>query len=189
MISKGYQRRHLRAPFRENLLYCDAGMVLRARGVNISEGAILIDEIPRLPQTDDIALLISLPQIPALKNFSLLKLQTFSRDLFQRHIIRARASVVRREQLANNLENIFRYRFVLEFTHINLQERKYIDEYVLTFASNLVYLQTLIDSFNSDDEAKIRTRLLATILGYKDVEKISLLRTVVAHDYRGLHWI
>ena len=59
----------------------------------------------------------------------------------------------------------------------------------MNFASNLVYLQTLIDSFNTDDEIKERVRALAEILGYDQIEKIAQLRAQVGHDYKSLQWL
>ena len=189
MITKNYQRRHLRAPFKENVLYADSSYVLKAHALNISEGGILLDELPSFPETDDVPLMISLPQLPALKNFSLLKMQTFSKELFSRHVIRAKAKMVRREELSRNLDNIFRARFGLEFIRIAPNDQKAIEDYVTTFASNLIYLQTMIDSFNTDDETKLRARTLAKILGYQDIEKIATLRAQFTHDYKSLQWL
>lgn len=189
MIKKSYQRRHLRAPFKESVLYADGSYVLKAHALNISEGGILLDELPSFPETDEVPLMISLPQLPSLKNFSILKMQTFSKELFGRHVIRAKARMVRREELSKNLDNIFRSRFGLEFIRISPIEQKYIEDYVTTFSSNLIYLQTMIDSFNTDDETKVRARTLAKILGYEDIEKISQLRAQVTHDYKSLQWL
>ena len=186
---KSYQRRHLRAPYKESILYADGPYVLKASTINISEGGILLDELPSFPESDDVALLISIPQFPQLKNFSLLKLKTFSRELFGSQVIRAKVKLVRREELASNLDNIFKSRFGLEFIRISDVDRKSIETFVQTFASNLIYLQTLIDSFNTDDETKEKVRVLAQILGYRDVEKIAQLRAQVGHDYRSLQWL
>lgn len=189
MISKSYQRKHLRAPFKETVLYADGDYVLKAHALNISEGGLLIDQMPSFPSNDDVAIMLSLPQLPSLKNFSILKMQTFSKELFQHKVIRVKAKMVRREQLSQNLDNIFRSRFGLEFIRITEQDQKHIEDYVVTFSSNLIFLQTLIDSFNSDEETKVRTRTLATVLGYTEIEKISHLRAAVTHDYKSLQWL
>lgn len=188
-MKKNYQRRHLRAPLKESVLYADSGHVHKARALNISEGGMLLDEMPSFPATDEVPLMLSLPQLPYLKNFSLLKMQTFSRELFSRHVLRVRAKMVRREELSQNLDNIFRSRFGLMFTRITPHEQKMIEEYVSTFSSNLIYLQTLIDSFNTDDETKLRTRSLAKILGYTETDRIATLRAQVTHDYKSLQWL
>jgi hypothetical protein len=186
---KSYQRRHLRAPFKESILYADGSYVLKARALNISEGGLLIDELPSFPETDEVPLLLAIPQLPHLKNFSLLKMQTFSKELFGRHVIRVKARMVRREQLSQNLDNLFRSRFGLEFISISQNDQKYVEEFVTTFSANLIYLQTMIDSFNTDDETKVKVRTLAKILGYEDTEKIAHLRAVVSHDYKSLQWL
>lgn len=186
---KSYQRRHLRAPFKESILYADGQYVLKAQSLNISEGGILLGELPSFPEKDEVPLMISIPQIPSLKNFSLLKMQTFSKELFSQRVIRAKARMVRREELSQNLDNIFRSRFGLEFINITPLDQKQIEDFVTTFSSNLIYLQTLIDSFNTDDETKIRVRTLAKILGYNDTDKIAHLRALVTHDYKSLQWL
>ena len=189
MMGKGYQRRHLRAPFKETVLYSDQGYVFKASTLNISEGGLLIDELPNFPGEELVSLLVSIPITPSFRNFTLLKMQTFSPEIFQRNVIRVKARLVRREQLAQNLDNIFRSRFGLEFTRIDTLDQKFIEDYVTTFASNLVYLQTLIDSFNSDEETKKRTRVLAQLLGYEMTDRISQLRTHVGTDYKSLQWL
>lgn len=189
MMKKNYQRRHLRAPFKDTILYADGDFVFKASTLNISEGGILVDELPSFPEKDDVPLLISIPQLPSLKNFSVLKMQTFSPELFARHVIRAKAKMVRREELSQNLDNIFRSRFGLEFIRIAPTDQKHIEDFVTTFSSNLIYLQTLIDSFNTDDETKVRVRTLAKILGYQDTDRIAQLRSIVSHDYKSLQWL
>lgn len=189
--NKSYQRRHLRAPFKENILFSDGECVLRGRALNISEGGMLLDQLPSFPSLDEVPLLISLPQLPYLKNFTLLKMQTFSKELFGKHVVRAFAKMVRREELSQSLDNIFKARFGLQFIKLGNAEQKIIEEYVSTFSSNLIYLQTLIDSFNTDEETRIRARTLAKILGYEDAEneRIAQLRAKVTHDYRSLQWL
>jgi hypothetical protein len=171
------------------VLYADGDYVFKARALNISEGGLLIDEMPSFPEVDDVAVMISLPQIPSLKNFSVLKMQTFSKELFGHKVIRVKTKLVRREQLSQNLDNIFRSRFGLQFIRISDQDQKHVEDYVMNFASNLIYLQTLIDSYNSDEETKILARTLAGVLGYTQIEKISLLRAAVTNDYKSLQWL
>lgn len=189
MNRKNYQRRYLRAPFKGPVLYADGDYVLMGSAINISEGGLLLDELPSFPDKDEVPLMVSVPQLPYLKNFSLIKMQTFTPELFSSHVIRAKAKMVRREELSRNLDNIFRSRFGLEFIRISPAEQKIIEEYVSTFSSNLIYLQTLIDSFNTDEETKVKVRTLAKILGYQNTEKIAQLRSLVMHDYKSLQWL
>lgn len=186
---KNYQRRHLRAPFKESILYADGSYVLKARALNISEGGMLVDELPSFPEADEVPLMIAIPQLQSLKNFSLLKLQTYSQELFPRHVIRVKARMVRRHELSQNLDNIFKAKFGLEFIRITPLEQKILQDFVSTCASNLIHLQTMIDSFNTDDETKDKVRALAKILGYNNNEKISHLRSIVSQDYKSLQWL
>lgn len=188
-MMKSYQRRHLRAPLKESMLYADGSYVFRAHTLNISEGGILLDEIPSFPESDDVPLMLALPQLPILKNFTLLKMQTFSKELFTKQVIRAKAKMVRREGLSQNLDNLFRAKIGLQFNRITPQDQKHIEDYVTTFSSNLIYLQTLIDSYNTDEETRSRARTLARILGYENLEKIAELRARVTSDYKSLQWL
>lgn len=186
---KNYQRRHLRAPLKESMLYADGTYVLKAHTLNISEGGILLDEIPSFPNSDEVPLMLALPQLPILKNFTLLKMQTFSKELFGRQVIRAKAKMVRRESLSQNLDNLFRARVGLQFIRITAQDQKHIEDYVTTFSANLISLQTMIDSYNTDEETRERARTLARIMGYAEIEKIAELRSRVTQDYKSLQWL
>jgi hypothetical protein len=189
MLEKSYQRKFLRAPFRERVLYSDSGFVHKAMALNLSEGGMLLDQLPSFPEYDDVSLLLLIPVIPSLRNFSLLKMQTFSSDIFQKQVVRVKARMVRRDELSQDLDNIFRSRFGIQFLEMTANHQKVVEDYVTTFSSNIIFLQTLIDSYNSDDEAKMKARTLAKILGYHEVEKISDLRTKVSHDYKSLQWL
>lgn len=185
---KSYQRRHLRAPFKELILYSDGIHLLRGKATNISEGGMLIGELPSIPQKDLITLVISLPHVEPLKNLSFMQLKTFSSEMFRPDVFSVTARMVRREELAGDVSSIFNTRFGLEFTEIKEKHRKKIETYVSHFSANLITLQTLIDLYNYDEETKKRARALARILGYKEDEKIATLRAQVTHDYRSLQW-
>jgi hypothetical protein len=188
-MTRDYQRRYLRAPYRQHVLYADGSDTFRARGLNISEGGLYLDELPGFPRQDEVGLLFPVPQLPILKNFSLLKLQTYSLESCPRRILRARVRMVRRDELAQDLENIFKARVGLEFTHLDPEGQQAVEVYVNTFCSNLVHLQTMIDQFNSDDEIRSKVRQLARILGYHQLDKISQLRAEVEEDYKNLQWL
>ncbi len=189
MIKGNYQRRYLRAPYKEEILYSDGENVLKASTINISEDGILIDHLPSFPSQDDVPLIFPLRIYPVLKNLSLYQLQTFSSDLITTSIVQAKARMVRREQLSQDLENIFKSRFGLHFVSITNEHKNMIETYVSTFSVNMIYLQTLVDSFNSDEETRLRTRVVANILGYRAHEKIAKLRLEVSNDYNGLQWL
>lgn len=188
-MRKNYQRRHLRAPYKEHIICADGSIVYSASTLNLSEGGVLIDKFTLFSQKDEISILMPIQDIPSLRNFSLLKMQTFSPELFKRQIIRAQAKLARRVELAHDHDNIFHSRFGLEFIKVSDRDKKIIENYVSTFSANLIYLQTLIDSYNTDEDTKMKVRVLAKILGYNDTEKISQLRSDVTSDYKSLQWL
>ncbi|MFP5491999.1 MAG: PilZ domain-containing protein [Bacteriovoracia bacterium] len=185
---RGYQRAHLRAPYQEPVLFGDEDFIHKARSLNISEGGILLDEVPEFPAADEVPLLLHLPSYPYFKNFNLIKMQTFTRDLFPTKVIRAKGRMVRRIGETTSVDDVFRPRFGIQFSQLGDHEQKYISEYVSVFASNLIYLQMLIDSWNTDEDIRLKTRALADILGYQKIEKISELRRQIGHDYQSLQW-
>ena len=189
ITERGYQRAHLRAPYKEPVLFGDEGYIHRGRSLNISEGGLLLDEVPSFPAHEDVPLLLHLPSYPYFKNFSLLKMQTFAKDIFPAKVIRAKGQMVRRIGATTNVDDVFRPRFGLKFTNIGGHEQKIIGDYVSVFASNLIYLQMLIDSWNTDEDIRLKTRALADILGYADIAKVAELRHQVTHDYRSLQWL
>jgi len=189
MIKKNYQRRHLRAPYKEPILYADGAHVHVATGLNISEGGLLLDKLPNFPDSDEVPLMFCVPKLPLFKDHGLLQMQGFSKDELTYHVVRVKARMVRREQLSQSLDNLFRSRFGLEFIRITATDQKHIDNFIVSFCANLVHLQTLIDSFNKDEETKLRVRVLALILGYASTEKIAHLRNLVVEDYRNLQWL
>lgn len=185
---KSYHRRHLRAPFKEVVLYADGVNFLKGKATNISAGGMLIGELPSIPQSEKISLLISLPHIESLKNLNLMQLKTYNAEIFRGEVFAVEARLVRRQDLASSVSNIFNSRFGVEFTGIQEKHRKKIETYVSNFAANLITLQTLIDLYNYDEETKKRARALARILGYQEDEKIAALRSQVNHDYKSLQW-
>ncbi len=186
---RSYQRAHLRAPYKEPVLFGDEGRIHKGRALNISEGGLLLDQVPSFPAEAEVPLMLHIPTYPYFKNFNLLKMKTFSRDLFSTKIVRVTGLMVRRIGTTTSVDQIFAARFGIKFAEIGAHEQKIIGDYVSVFASNLIYLQMLIDSWNTDEDMKLRTRELSKILGYGDIERISELRQQVSHDYLSLQWL
>ncbi len=189
ITERGYQRAHLRAPYKEPVLFGDEGFVHKGRSLNISEGGLLLDQIPSFPANEAVPLMIHLPNYPYFKNFSLLKIQTFAKDIFPTKVIRVQGQMVRRIGNTTNVDDIFKPRFGIKFIDLGGHEQKMIGDYVSVFASNLIYLQMLIDSWNTDEDIRLKTRALADLLGYEEIEKLAELRHQVMHDYRSLQWL
>lgn len=186
---RGYQRIHLRAPYKESVLFVHENFVFKAHTLNISEGGMLLDQIPQFPQGEDVSLMISLPQFPYFKNFTLEKLKNFTNDLFPKKVVRLKCEVVRKIGIKSQVDEVFTSRIGVKFTEIDSMTQKKIAEYVNVFASNLIYLQVLIDSINADEQNLEKIRLLSTLLGYEKEIKVAQLRKDVMHDYQSLQWL
>lgn len=187
---RDYKRNHLRAPYRENILYVDDDFVFKAHTLNISEGGMLLDLIPHFPdENTEVPLMIALPQFPYFKNFTIQKLRAFSADMFATKIIRLKCKMVRKIGVKSKVDHAFTSRVGVKFTEINPMEKKLIADYVNVFSSNLIYLQVLIDSMYADKSNLEKIRLLSKILNYEDDLKISQLRKDVQHDYISLQWL
>lgn len=187
---RDYQRKHLRAPYKEAILFVDDNFVFKASTLNISEGGILLDQIPHFPEEDeDVPMLISLPQYPYFKNFSLEKLKNFSSDIFPKKVARLRCKMVRKIGMESKVDEVFVSRIGIKFTEVPAQAQKEISEYVDVFASNLIYLQMLIDSLHSDEKNLEKIRTLSNILNYDEDLKMAHLYKKVQHDYQSLQWL
>ena len=61
-----FRRAHLRAPLNSILLYEDDGHVFKAGTINISEGGVLLENLPRIPEINAMPLMINLLFLPEL---------------------------------------------------------------------------------------------------------------------------
>lgn len=187
---RDYQRKHLRAPFKDPVLYVDDNFVFKASTLNISEGGMLLDQIPHFPENEDeVPIMISLPQFPYFKNFSLEKLHNFSADIFPKKVVRVKAQMVRKIGIKSKVDEVFTSRIGLRFTEVSAQAQKQISDYVNVFASNLIYLQMLIDSMHASEKNLEKIRVLSEILNYPVDMKIAQLYKQVQHDYKSLQWL
>lgn len=187
---KNYQRTYLRAPYKESVLYIDDNFVFKATSLNISEGGLLLDQVPHFPEeSEEVPLMISLPQFPYFKNFTVEKLQSFSIDIFPKKVVRLKCKMARKTGVKSKVDEVFTSQIGLKFTEVDPLAQKLIQDYVNVFASNIIYLQVLIDSLHADEKNIDKIRLLSEILNYTPGLKISTLHKVVQHDYKSLQWL
>jgi hypothetical protein len=187
---KDYQRTYLRAPYKEVVLYIDDNFVFKAGSLNISEGGLLLDQVPHFPENlNDVPIMICLPQFPYLKNYTIDKLHSFSEDIFPKKVIRLKCKMVRKIGIKSKVDEVFTSQIGLKFTDLDPVSKKAINEYVNVFASNIIYLQVLIDSLHADKKNLEKIRLLSSILSYEPGMKIAQLHKTVQHDYQSLQWL
>ncbi len=187
---KDYQRTHLRAPYFDSVLYVDDNFVFKASSLNISQGGMLLDQVPHFPESDqEVPIMLSLKQHPYFKNFSIERLEAYSDDMSPKNVVRVKAKLVRKIGIQSKTDEAFVSRIGLRFTDISHEATIAIKDYVNVFSSNLIYLQVLIDSLNTEKSNLQKVRVLSRILGYDPDQKIALLYKKVSHDYISLQWL
>lgn len=190
IAERSYRRKHLRAPYPFEVLFADDNFVHKARAINISEGGLLLDRVPHFTEGESISFMMALPQFPYLKNFSIEKLKNYTNDLLPVKVIRLRARMVRKIAEQSDIDAVFSgMKIGLQFTQVDQYSQRDIAEYVNVFASNLIYLQVLIDSLHADKKNLEKIRTLARILGYDPQMKLALLRKKLNEDYLSLQWL
>ncbi|MFZ4712231.1 MAG: PilZ domain-containing protein [Bacteriovoracaceae bacterium] len=182
----GYKRSHLRAPCFTTILFADGGYIFKAATLNISVGGMLVKDLPTFPEGDQVPLMLRLPQFPSLINFNLEKLRSYSPELFPAKIVRTKGQMVRKASGMSAVDELFVSNIGLHFTTINKEDQKIISDYVTVFASNILHLQSTLESVNSNHDSLEKSRLLAGILGYESNLKISQMRNEIARDYQSL---
>ncbi len=184
-----YERKHLRAPFREPILFEDEGHVYKALGANISEGGIQIHQMPHFPKSEIVSVMFPLPQFPRFMNYSLERLKSFSQEIFPDKVVNGKIKSVRRMGETSSVDEVFRVRIGVQFIELDPFAQKLIADYVDTFASNVIHLLRLIEDANAFKLSLESARVLAKILRYPDKLKLAELHRRVAHDYVSLQWL
>lgn len=179
-------RRHLRAPFRSVALYVDGDYVFKARTNNISEGGILLSELPHLPEINALPLMIALTEFPRFQNFSFEDLKKMNIEDFPQKIVKVKARLVRSFEGESNVDKVFRKFVGCEFYTSNEEFILAVRNYVETYTRNIVYLLSLFESLGNKTEQLEALRTIAQFLGHDRKMKIPLLRAKVLHDYQSL---
>jgi len=150
---------------------------------------MLLDQVGHFPENSVLSFMVNLPQFPLFKNFTLERMQSYSLDNLAYKTIRFEARLVRKIGVDTKVDGLFTSRIGLQIEEITPFDKAKISNYVDNFSSNLIYLQVLIDSINSDKKNIAKIRILSKVLGYVSDLKISYLRKIVEHDYKSLQWL
>jgi hypothetical protein len=187
LIHGNATRRFARAPYQGQVLFVDGEYVLKAKAQNISEGGILISELPHIPEVNSIPMMISLPVMPLLSTLSLDQLHTFDMESLPVNILKVRSRMMRTFS-KESAQNVLVKNIGCEFYYpINGKEfNKTVSEYVETFSKNIVFLLGLFESLSKKEEHLETLRTTAAILGYNKDAKLPLLRAKVLHDYQSM---
>lgn len=180
------QRKYLRSPLKSVCLYVDGEHVFKARVLNISEGGILLSDLPHIPEINSLPLAIDLLQFPRLQTLTFEQVKNLNADEFPRHIVKTKARMVRTFEGQSPVDKIFVNFIGCEFISSSVEFKMAVFQYVETFAKNTIYLLSLFESLGNRAEQLELLRSVAHILGYDRRMKIPLLRAKVLHDYQSL---
>ena len=186
MSDSRLQRKFLRAPLKSTSLYVDGEHVFKARILNVSEGGVLLSELPHIPEINSLPLAINLIQYPRFQGMPTEELKQLSTDDFVRVILKTKVRMVRTFENQSNVDRVFVNFIGCEFYNPPPEFKMAIFQYVETFAKNTIYLLSLFESLGNRVEQLETLRTVAHLLGYDRRMKIPLLRAKVLHDYQSL---
>ncbi len=183
-MGKELKRHYLRAPLVREILYEDDGAVLKALTSNISEGGVLLENLPHMPEINLIPLVLDIPNYPPVSEMLPSFFTHAKVESLERRIIRVRAKIVRNFEKNNAIDAIFIPKVGCEFVKPTDEAAKVIFDYIKTFSKNIVYLLSLFESGKRKDIELLRQ--VSSFLGYNGQEKLLILRQKVLHDYQSL---
>lgn len=186
MADPRLQRKFLRAPLKSQALYVDGEHVFKSRILNISEGGVLLSELPHIPEINSLPIAMNIIHYPRFHGMSLDELKQLSADDFPRTILKTKVRMVRSFENQSNVDRVFINFIGCEFYNPAPDFKLVIFQYVETFAKNTVYLLSLFESLGNRTEQLETLRTVAHLLGYDRRMKIPLLRAKVLHDYQSL---
>lgn len=186
MADSRLQRKFLRAPMKSTVLYVDGEHVFKARTMNLSEGGLLLSELPHIPEINSLPLAISIISYPRFQGMSLDELKQLSVDDFDRIIVKTKVRMVRSFENMSPVDKVFINFIGCEFYNATPEFKAAVYQYVENFAKNITYLLSLFESLGNRVEQLEVLRSVAHLLGYDRRMKVPLLRAKVLHDYQSL---
>ena len=181
------KRKHIRAPLQSMCLYLDGDYVFKAKTNNISEGGILLSELPHFPDINALPLMLTLVEFPRFQNYSFDDLKKMDLEDFPQKVIKVKARLVRSFEGESNVDKLFKKFIGCEFYTYNDEFRIAVKNYVETYAKNIVYLLSLFESLGNKTEQLLALRTIAYFLGHDSYRmKIPILRAKILHDYQSL---
>lgn len=181
-----FKREHLRAPLKSAVLYLMEDFTLKAYMLNISEGGVLLDNLPSVPPIKAIPMMFPLIDYPEL---SLLHPEVlFGLDVthLEKRVIRMKARIVRSFEGFSEVDKIFVTKIGCEFVNPQPLEKQLISKYVSRYAKNLIYFLGLFEGRGQKADRTQLLRKTAELLGYDPDMQIAKLRLKALHDYQSL---
>jgi len=185
-MSDRFRRQSLRAPLSSRALFGDEGHVLRAQIKNISQGGVLLHNLPHVPRIKLVSLVFEIPMLAEISQMEASEIKKIKRDDIDFKIIRTKVKIARSFEGKSAIESIFVNNIGGQFLSMGKNEESYIADYVGLMSRNLVYLLSLFEGGGKGEDRNIFLRHVSELLGYNSSEKIPMLRLKILHDYQSL---
>lgn len=185
-MAQQFRRAHLRAPLKSDALYLMDDYTLKANLLNISEGGILLENLPRVPEVSALPMmfpLIDYPELSQLHNDILLSLNVAQ---MEKRVIRVKSKIVRSFEGQSEVDKIFVTKIGCQFVVCSDEERALIKQYVSRYAKNLIYYLGLFEGRGPKNNHLQVLRKVAELLGYDPDMQVAMLRLRALHDYQSL---
>lgn len=185
-MKQKFKRAHLRAPLKADTLYILDDYVLKANLLNISEGGILIENLPRVPDIHAIPLIFPLIDYPEFSQLHVDILMALNVQQLEKKVIRTKARIVRSFAGSSEVDKIFVTKIGCQFVVCSDLDRAAISQYVIRYAKNLIYYLGLFEGRGQKGGNLDVLRKVADLLGYDPTMQVGVLRLKALHDYQSL---
>lgn len=186
MSDSRLERKFLRAPLKSTALYADGEHVFKASILNVSEGGILLSELPHIPEANTLSAAIGLIEYPRFQGMSADEISKLTVDDFPRKVLKIIIRIMRSFENQTNVDRVFINYIGCEFAYPDSNIKHEIVQYIENYTKNLVYLLSLFESLGNKAEQLETLRTIAHLLGYDRRMKVPLLRAKILHDYQSL---
>ncbi len=180
-----FERQHLRAPLKSTALYDSDGHLLKAKIVNISEGGLLLENLPHFPEQREFYALLELVSYPTFSRLSFERIFKYQPIMFERNILRVKCGIVRSFQGLSSVDKLFINNIGVRFIEVGGKEQALIADYVTVYKKNILYYLNLFENAHSDLRVRL-IRKLASLLGYDAQVPLNILRSKILHEYQSL---
>lgn len=173
------KRKHLRVKIAGDMIFSADNNVFKVKMVNISEGGVLISDIPYFPE-HDVCAYLEIPKIPKLYKFSDNQLNYYHPNLTPIDVVSSKIEILRR---TGEVDDYF-MDVAGKFTSMSNKDSELIAGHVIGFAENLVYLVTELQNSNNSP----RIKKIAKLIGIGEFGSYDELKTEVEQLYSSLNW-
>ena len=179
------KRRHCRAPLFSPVLADVHGEVIKVRGVNISQGGVLLDYLPE-EMPESFKILFCLPRFPNFSKVDRKIINMMDRHGLEHDFVKATVQHTRKRNAPKSF--CHGYQFISESVDFD----KIILNYTIQMVSNLSFYLSLFELLDRSSQVEHEERCirsLARLLGHEDKEKaiaLSSLRARGLHDFQNL---